>query len=148
VTEDTQIARFLAGMDVPLTQFASINHESVPVKRIDGHIVPYVPPGTTSTSPYWKYILLAGTLVWTLLTLMVVTVGAVDLPSAVDLGILVIWALFPVATYFDVSYVRANSTWDPNWGRWVVANAIPYLNAATGAYYVYKRHGAIFFDAE
>lgn len=95
-------------------------------------------PSETTVSDTWWYGVAGAILLW--LFFMVWT-GA-DLPGDGGMGLLALiaWIMLPLAAYFDIQYVRANSEWDPITFLWVIAMAIWLLNIVIGGIYLYRRH--------
>lgn len=93
----------------------------------------------TSVSEKWWYGVAGGTGLWVLVFLIA---GAA--PDALGaLGgflTLVAWFGLPLAAYFDMQYVRANSDWRPSTALWVVLLAVWLVNIVVGAAYLYQRH--------
>jgi len=54
----------------------------------------------------------------------------------------------PYAVYRDAWYVRTHSDWDGGPAFWATLSALPFLNLASVAAYLYSRSGANFFGSE
>lgn len=93
----------------------------------------------TTVSDTWWYGVAGGTLLWVILFVI-----ASSLPSAsspiLGLVLLIVWIGLPVSAYFDMKYIRANGSWDPNTVLWTIGLAIWVVNVFTGAVYLYRRH--------
>lgn len=92
----------------------------------------------TTVSDTWWYGVAGGAVLWVLLFVVSATVGG--LGAFGDFLALVAWIGLPVAAYYDMQYVRANSDWDPNTVIWVVLLLVPLVNVVTGGVYLYRRH--------
>lgn len=93
---------------------------------------------STTVSDSWWYGVAGGVALWVLLLILASTAAGSD--TLLGFLLIIVWAGLPIATYFDMQYVRANSEWDPNTGIWVVLMAIWIANVAAGALYLYRRH--------
>lgn len=92
----------------------------------------------TSVSDSWWYGVAGGIALWALL---VGLLGAgADLGTVGGLAMLVAWIGLPVAVYFDIQYVRANTNWSPNSAFWVLVLTIWLVNIIVGAIYLHRRH--------
>lgn len=88
----------------------------------------------TTVSDSWYYGVAAGTGLWVFSVLLTESAGAFA-----DIIIFVAWIGLPLAAYFDMKYIRANSGWNPNTLLWIVGLAIPVLNIFLGSYFLYQR---------
>ena len=93
----------------------------------------------TSVSENWWYGVAACTGLWAFL-LVLVTVAPNAGGALAGLLVLLAWVGLPVAAYYDMQYVRANSEWRPSQFLWVVLLAVWILNVVVGAAYLYQRH--------
>lgn len=95
-------------------------------------------PSETTVSETWWYGVAGATALW---LLVMVWIGA-DLPGGAGMGLLILiaWIALPLAAYFDMQYVRANSDWNPTTFLWVIAMAVWFLNIVIGGIYLYRRH--------
>lgn len=93
----------------------------------------------TSVSGNWWYGVAGCTGLWVVVFL--VAGAAPDALGALGgLLTLVAWFGLPLAAYFDVQYVRANSEWRPSTALWVILLAVWLVNVVVGAAYLYRRH--------
>lgn len=92
----------------------------------------------TTVADSWWYGVAGGTALWALV--FVLAAGAGDSIGAFGgLLALVAWVGLPLAAYFDMQYVRANSKWNPNTIFWVIFLAIWLVNIVAGGVYLYRR---------
>lgn len=93
----------------------------------------------SSVSENWWYAVAGGTGLW--VVVFVIAGAAPDALGALG-GFLTLLAWFglPLAAYFDMQYVRANSDWRPSTALWVVLLAVWLVNIVVGAAYLYQRH--------
>lgn len=89
---------------------------------------------TTTVADNW-WLGVAGATVAIVLGFVVSTVSE-PLASVLFLGIFVM----PVAMYFDMQYVRANSQWNPSTVLWVVGSLLLGALVIPGVVYLYRRH--------
>lgn len=98
----------------------------------------------TSVSGNWWHGIWISTLFWILILGASTTV-----PEGGSLGaffgflILGSWILMPLAGYFDMQYVRANSNWDPNTILWMIGFLVWIVNIVGGTVYLARRHEAL-----
>lgn len=92
----------------------------------------------TTVSESWWYGVAGGTGLW----FVIVVLASIDAGGGAFGGFLalVAWIGLPLAAYFDMQYIRANSKWNPNTIVWVVLLAIWLVNIVAGAVYLYRRH--------
>lgn len=93
----------------------------------------------TTVSDTWWYGIAGGTALLAFLIIIISVIGD-SLGAFGGLLTLIAWIALPVATYFDIQYIRANGKWNPNTVIWIILNAILFLNIITGAIYLYRRH--------
>jgi hypothetical protein len=67
-------------------------------------------------------------------------VGSANLETFSGMLALLAWVGLPVATYFDIQYIRANGEWNPDPALWVVLSAIWVINIVAGIVFLYRRH--------
>lgn len=93
----------------------------------------------TTVSETWWYGVAGGVGLWVLAFVLSNALGE-------SLGLLggffglIAWVGLPLAAYFDMKYIRANSKWNPNTILWVIGFVIPMLNIVGGGVYLYRRH--------
>jgi hypothetical protein len=95
----------------------------------------------------WYYGILAGFGV----VLAAGALGATGFESIAGAGLLVAVVLLPVATYFDVRLVRAETEWNPVTGWWVLGALILPLSPVVVPVYLIKRslaNGTLGLDGE
>jgi uncharacterized membrane protein len=86
---------------------------------------------------------ISGILLWAiLLGFASVSSGSSSSP-VLGLILILVWIGLPIATFYDMKYVRANGKWNPNTVLWVVAMIIWIVNILAGAVYLYRRHESI-----
>jgi hypothetical protein len=93
---------------------------------------------TTTVSDTWWYGIAGGALLWTML--LILAGSGSDLGALGGLLLLGAWVGMPLAGYYDMQYVRANSNWNPDSTVWIVLLALWFVNIVTGAAYLYRRH--------
>lgn len=93
----------------------------------------------TNVSNNWWYGVAAGIFGWIALFIYLSAIPGEgsDLAGFVILGI---WALTPIAIYFDSLYIRANSDWTPSPILWALGMAVWLLNIPLGITYLIRRH--------
>lgn len=97
---------------------------------------------TTSVSETWWYGIVGGMASWIVVLLLSGVTGPA-LEPLVGLLTLLTWIGLPVAAYFDIQYVRANGSWNPNTVVWVLLFALWLINIVAGVVYLYRRHETI-----
>lgn len=95
----------------------------------------------TSVSETWWYGVAGGTIAWILILLLAQAGG--DTGAFVGFLTLGAWIGLPIAGYFDMEYVRANSDWNPNTVVWVILLLVWIVNIIAGVVYLYRRHEVI-----
>lgn len=92
----------------------------------------------TTVSENWWYGIVAGTILWVLFILLSDFLSG----SGTGMGFIVFlaWIGLPIAAYFDMEYVRANSEWNPNTIIWIILFVIWLVNIIAGIVYLYRRH--------
>lgn len=93
----------------------------------------------TNVSENWWYGVAAGIAGWIALFVYLSIIPDQG-SSLAGFAILGIWALTPIAIYFDSLYVRANSDWTPSPVLWALAMAVWLLNIPAGITYLIRRH--------
>ena len=88
--------------------------------------------------PSWYYGILVGFAV----AGVSIILGAVGLLPISELGLITAAALLPIATYFDVQYVRATTDWNPITGWWIVGMCLPTISLLVVPVYAVKRYRA------
>jgi hypothetical protein len=96
----------------------------------------------TSVSENWWYAVAGGTGLW-VLVLLIAGAAPEALGALGGFLTLVAWFGLPLAAYFDMQYVRANSEWRPSTALWVILLAVWLVNIVVGAAYLYRRHEAL-----
>jgi hypothetical protein len=134
-TAETQLARLLASLDLSPDSFADLYGSEVPLQRVDGRYVLDLPSTSAETdrSHRWVYAIVVCLLLW----------GVVWLANPSGGLILLAWTLLPLATYFDLMYVREASDWDPHRYLWPLLAAVWVVNVPAGLFYLYKRVRAL-----
>lgn len=97
----------------------------------------------TTVSDSWHYGIIGGVIAWVVLLLLTTVNPTGAFEVIFGLIVLVAWIGLPIATYFDMKYVRANSQWNPNTIIWIIAMAIWLINIVSGAVYLYRRHETV-----
>jgi hypothetical protein len=93
----------------------------------------------TSVSENWWYGVAGFSALWGFM-LLVASVAPNALGALGGFLVLLAWVGLPVAAYYDMQYVRANSEWRPSQVLWVVLLAVWMVNLVVGAAYLYQRH--------
>lgn len=93
----------------------------------------------TTVSEAWWYGVAGGVALW-ILVFLLSGAGGESLETFLGLLALLAWIGLPVATYFDIQYIRANGEWDPDTAVWVVLSVIWVINIIAGAVFLYRRH--------
>lgn len=95
---------------------------------------------TTVTDAWW-YGIAGGVGLWVMVLILAGLIGTSTAGGFLT-GVLALiaWASLPVATFFDIQYVRANSQWNPTTVLWLVAMLVWLVNIVAGAVYLYRRH--------
>jgi hypothetical protein len=97
----------------------------------------------TNVTDTWWYGVVAGIGLWVIILFATSGEPTGTLELILGLVVLVAWAIMPVAAYFDMQYVRANSTWNPNTVLWVIGMLVWLVNIIAGAVYLYRRHETV-----
>lgn len=88
----------------------------------------------------WHYLIPACLLVW-LLTLTSSTV-AVGSNNVVNIVVITVWVLLPVATYLDIRKIESD-LWKPRRAYWVLGTLVPFFNLVIGGAYLFRRYETI-----
>lgn len=89
----------------------------------------------TTVSDFWYVGVITGVVLWFLSILLS---GIVE--SFAGFLMIVGWIVLPLSAYFDMRYIRANSSWNPSLLLWTAGLAIPLLNILLGRLSLYYRH--------
>jgi hypothetical protein len=94
----------------------------------------------TTVSENWYYGIVAGAGIW-MFSLLLAGL-APNNEGGIFVGLLVLAAIIglPIATYFDIRYVRANSKWNPNTVAWIIGTIVWFVNIPVALVYLYRRH--------
>jgi restriction system protein len=96
-----------------------------------------IPPET-----YFGFILL-GTGVWCLgLLLALVGYSGGTIGSIVGIAAINCWIMLPPALYYEAHRVSDATDWTPYRTLYALGGAVPFLNAAVGGIYIYRRQQA------
>lgn len=87
-------------------------------------------------SSQWQYGIVCAICLW-IVALALSSIGFEG--GEVGLLVLVSWIGQPIATFFDIHYVRENSDWQPNTVLWVVGSAVWFVNIVVGGVYLLRR---------
>jgi hypothetical protein len=103
-----------------------------------------VASGTVTASPRWGDVLFLGVLAWVgLFCALVFVPGTPSLSGSVG-AVTVFGSLWLAVTgYFDMTYLRQQTGWNPDTPVWVVGLALWFFNIPVGLFYLYKRHRAL-----
>lgn len=131
---ETSIARNSSQTDV--TSRANTGLDTI-VETIGGLSWPTISPDT-----YFGFILL-GTGVWSLgLLLGLVGYSGGTIGSIVGIAAINCWIILPLALYHEAQRVSDATNWTPYRTLYALGGAIPFLNAAVGGIYIYRRQQA------
>ncbi len=84
------------------------------------------------------YAVVGMTLLW---VIVLAAVSMLQDPGAiVGSLVLVAWIGLPVAAFYDIQYVRANTVRGPNAALWCLGMAIWVLNIAVALLYLHRRY--------
>ncbi len=95
----------------------------------------------TTVSGDWWIGVAVGTALWIFLVLL----ASIDPVQGSLTGFLVLtaWIATPLAAYYDIQYVRANSDWNPDEGLWMLLLLLWIINIPAGIVYLVRRHEAV-----
>lgn len=93
----------------------------------------------TTVSDTWWYGVAGGTILW-ILVLVLAGIAGDSLGAFAGFIVIATWVGLPVAAYFDIQYVRANSEWNPSTVLWMILLLIWVVNIIAGVVYLYRRH--------
>lgn len=95
----------------------------------------------TNVSDSWYLGVIVSTITWLLVIIVAYSIDptgtAEDLLSLV---FFITWFAMPIAAYFDMIYIRANSTWNPQTILWIIGMLIWLVNIPIAGVYLYRRH--------
>jgi restriction system protein len=96
-----------------------------------------IPPDT-----YFGFILL-GTGVWSLgLLLALIGYSGGTFGTIVGIATINCWIMLPPALYYEAQRVSDATDWTPSRTLYALGGAVPFLNAAVGGIYIYRRQQA------
>jgi hypothetical protein len=85
-------------------------------------------------------MVMAGSIVLLVLAFSLTGAEGAVLTNVFGLSFLFGWVGLPAAGYYDMQYVRANGSWNPNTLVWIVLLGAIFLNVVAGGVYLYRRH--------
>jgi hypothetical protein len=138
------LARLLALHDIPVDRFADLHGESVSLQYEAGHWLAMVPEETSRGSARGVYGV-AGGLTANLLALVLVVAGRGGLLASLGVVaalVLVNLVVLPLSTYVDGWYLRTRTDWGQWPAFWATLAAVPGLNVASTALYLWYRRRA------
>ena len=97
----------------------------------------------TTVSESWYWGIVAGVVLWIVGLAMFSMEPSSTIEDIAGVSILVAWIIMPIAIYFDMQYVRANSKWNPNTVLWIIGMIFWFINIVAGVVYLYRRHETV-----
>lgn len=141
--DDAELSRLLAVLDIPRESFANLYGERVLVTVEDGYVLPVVPQSEPRGSEQGVYGVVGG-LLFNLLVLFSLFTGIGNVATAgfVLVFLFVNLIVIPAATSLDAWYLKTYTDWAQGPWFWAFWAAIPMLNVASSAAYLYFRRQA------
>lgn len=141
--DDADLARLLDVLDIPRESFAKLYGRRLLLTVEGGYVVPEVPDTGTRGSETGYYGITGG-LAFNLLFLFSLAAGVSAVSSAgfILAFVLVNLLAIPMATSLDAWHLRTETDWDQGPWFWAMWSAIPVVNMAVAAAYLYFRRNA------
>lgn len=145
--DDSDLARLLDVLDIPRESFAKLYGRRLLLTVKGGYVVPEVPE-TGARGSANGYYGIAGGLAFNLLFLFSLAAGISAASSAgFALAFFFVNLLaIPMATALDAWHLRTETDWDQGPWFWAFISAIPVVNVAVAAAYLYFRRQTLPLD--
>jgi hypothetical protein len=140
--EETPVGRLLARLDLSLATFGDLYGKPIPLERVENQYVLSLPPGASRPSRGWVdgvIACLGAQLLFVAFPVFFTTTSPLFVSNFLFGVGVATWVFLPIFTYFDVTYIRTNSTWTPTRALWPLCMVLWGLNIPIGVAYLYKR---------
>lgn len=94
----------------------------------------------TTVSGDWYKVVALGIGLWLIYLLGVSVMNVPDNNEVIESVAFGAWLAMPIAGYYDMKHIRANSRWNPKTIPWVAGMILPGFSLIVGAIYLYRRH--------